>query len=308
MTDNKDNTNIVKGDFSNSKMLKVVIIGDGGQGKSTLANLLCGEDHFEVCHQESEDCTKAPQGKYCTFNGTRCLLIDTPGAKFNDEETFWKNMLSCGETHMIIFIMKKQERTSGYGFFPCIFEQVRNFPHVIYWTGSPMQPPAESNLLFGKKNSCVLFKDSAEILSLREQISMLKESESCQIFHPLELIKSLRSTKDELGATKKELGETKEELQATKEELRLLKQEFESLRYLVAERTKADDYYREKCKLYLHKLNDVNTLVTKELVRDSNLDEARNPSKFYYKLTFFYLAVVSIGITVDARKVLKIKN
>ena len=63
----------------------IVIMGENGQGKSSLGNCLLDKDCFKV-NPLSGDCTKMPVMESCIFEGNKYYVLDTPGFNFQMED------------------------------------------------------------------------------------------------------------------------------------------------------------------------------------------------------------------------------
>ena len=63
----------------NDKEIHIVVIGEAGNGKSTLCNTLIGKNNVFKESNEPECETKITSGEYGTFDNFKTFIIDTPG-------------------------------------------------------------------------------------------------------------------------------------------------------------------------------------------------------------------------------------
>lgn len=186
---------IDKEDIRRSPLRKVVIIGDGGLGKSTLGNKLleCDKCIF-LESDETEDCTIDIAGgeRYNRF-----VIIDTPGYRF-DESKWWDNMLDIGSVHGVIMMIECPCRVSGLSHWKSLYQYFssRGIPFKIYVAGDNI----ERMKSFGFKevqSRDILSKDHTEIQLLVQWLDELPIERKYDIRNPLSSIEKAKSLKNE---------------------------------------------------------------------------------------------------------------
>jgi GTPase SAR1 family protein len=95
-------------------MPKIIVIGGGGLGKTTLVNKITNAK-FNVS-QTTSDGTIDFQGASFDHNGTSTLLVDSPGFRFN-EDKWWNGVLQIKKIIGIIVMHEYQHRNTGYSNF-----------------------------------------------------------------------------------------------------------------------------------------------------------------------------------------------
>jgi GTPase SAR1 family protein len=98
--------------IANHHLPKIIVIGGGGLGKTSIVNMLT-KSEFNTC-RTSEDGTFNFQGASMNCNGKDILVVDSPGYRIN-EDRWWQGIMQIKNIIGVIIMHKYEHRNSGYG-------------------------------------------------------------------------------------------------------------------------------------------------------------------------------------------------
>ena len=182
----------------------IILIGDGGVGKSTTFNYLCNltpEQGSFVNDTDAKDGTTTFFGIY--LPDSNVVYIDSPGVSFREEE-WWQHIQQLSEVHGFIVMANIQGRNTGYKTLGYVYLQLQlNHPDKVKWycVGNPraMRTLSEDNYSYGKPHGDVLRDDPAAIDELRTWACGLRATEHLNVVNPTQLIGRFKALTIENG-------------------------------------------------------------------------------------------------------------